>query len=48
MPTFRVPDVAAGVAAVVAAGGEVADRDPRGYGGAACVDDQGAPFHLHP
>jgi predicted enzyme related to lactoylglutathione lyase len=48
VPTFRMPDVAAGVDAVVAAGGEVADRDPRGYGGAACVDDQGAPFHLHP
>jgi uncharacterized glyoxalase superfamily protein PhnB len=47
VPTFQVPDVAAAVAAVRAAGGEAA-RGEHGYGGPTCVDDQGAPFHLHP
>lgn len=46
VPTFSVPDVAAAVAAVRAAGGE-AEAPADGYGGAPCVDDQGAPFHLN-
>ena len=46
VPTFRVPDVGAAGAAVRAAGGQAGERRP--YGGPACVDDQGAPFHLHP
>ena len=48
VPMFRAPDVAAAVAAVRAAGGEAGERGEGGYGGAPCVDDQGAPFHLHP
>ena len=48
VPTFGVADVAAGTARVRAAGGEVAPREGRRYGGDRCVDDQGAPFHLHP
>jgi uncharacterized glyoxalase superfamily protein PhnB len=48
VPTFGVADVAEGTARVRAAGGEVAPRDGRRYGGARCVDDQGAAFHLHP
>jgi uncharacterized glyoxalase superfamily protein PhnB/predicted enzyme related to lactoylglutathione lyase len=46
VPTFRVPDVAAALADVRAAGGEAGEFRPRG--GAPCVDDQGAPFLLHP
>jgi hypothetical protein len=48
VPTFRVPDIAAAVSAVRAAGGEAADSDADPYAGASCVDDQGAPFHLTP
>jgi uncharacterized glyoxalase superfamily protein PhnB len=48
VPTFQVPDIAAAVAAVRAAGGEAPDGDADPYAGASCVDDQGAPFHLHP
>lgn len=47
VPTFGVADVPAAVEAVRAAGGQVAERGARRYGGPACVDDQGAPFHLH-
>ena len=47
VPTFGVADVAASVAAVRSAGGRVATPDGGGYDGAACVDDQGVPFHLH-
>jgi uncharacterized glyoxalase superfamily protein PhnB/predicted enzyme related to lactoylglutathione lyase len=46
VPAFQVPDLAAAVADVRAAGGEAADPGDRGYGGATCVDDQGTPFHL--
>jgi uncharacterized glyoxalase superfamily protein PhnB len=46
VPTFGVDDVAAAVAAVRAAGGQVVEGGAEGYGGAECVDDQGAPFHL--
>ena len=45
VPTFRVPDLAVAVAEVRAAGGE-AGEPADGYGGAACVDDQGGEFHL--
>ena len=48
VPTFQVPDVAAAVAAVRAAGGQAAEPGADRYGGPACVDTQGAPFHLHP
>ena len=48
VPTFRVADVAAAVAAVRAAGGEAADGDGSPRGGVPCVDDQGTPFHLRP
>jgi predicted enzyme related to lactoylglutathione lyase len=48
VPTFRAPDIAAAVAEVRAAGGEVAGSEADPYAGASCVDDQGAPFHLHP
>jgi uncharacterized glyoxalase superfamily protein PhnB len=48
VPTFGVDDIAAAVAAVRTAGGQVGGGGPVGYGGAECVDNQGAPFHLNP
>ncbi|MBV9923231.1 MAG: hypothetical protein JOY78_20595 [Pseudonocardia sp.] len=47
VPTFRVPDLAAAVAEVRAAGGEAGEAGEAADGyGVACVDDQGAEFHL--
>lgn len=47
VPTFRVPDVAAAVSAVRAAGGTATDPEVGRHGiSAACTDDQGAPLIL--
>jgi uncharacterized glyoxalase superfamily protein PhnB len=48
VPTFGVDHVAAAAAAVRAGGGQVAEGAEGGYGSGACVDNQGAPFHLNP